>query len=76
MRLPIQILVTGDQLNRDLQERVEREGDAWFSYTVLNGRTALRVNAENRCMEQEDIERLVQVITRTAAAILAATAAP
>ncbi len=65
-----------DQLNRDLQERVEREGDAWFSYTVLNGRTALRVNVENRCMEQEDIERLVQVITRTAAAILAATAAP
>ncbi len=65
-----------DQLNRDLQERVEREGDAWFSYTVLNGRTALRVNVENRCMEQEDIERLVQVITRAAGAILASTAAP
>ncbi len=61
-----------DQLNRDLQERIEREGDAWFSYTVLNGRVALRVNVENRCIEQTDIERLVQVITRAAAAILAA----
>jgi len=65
-----------DQLNRDLQERVEREGDAWFSYTVLQGRTALRVNVENRCMEQEDIERLLQVITRTAEALLADGNAP
>ena len=65
-----------DQLNRDLQERVEREGDAWFSFTVLDGRTALRVNVENRCMEQEDIERLLQVITRAADAILAERNAP
>ena len=38
-----------DQLNRDLQERVEREGDAWFSYhRCCKGRVALRVNVENR----------------------------
>jgi aromatic-L-amino-acid/L-tryptophan decarboxylase len=60
-----------DQLNRELQEMVEREGDAWFSYTILNGRVALRVNVENRNMEQSDIERLVQVICRTADRILA-----
>ena len=59
-----------DQLNRDLQEMVENEGDAWFSYTILNGRVALRVNVENRCMEQSDIERLVTVILRTADRIL------
>ena len=59
-----------DQLNRDLQERVEREGDAWFSYTVLQGRVALRVNVENRSMEQTDIDRLVRVIRRAADAIL------
>ncbi|MEN8008430.1 MAG: pyridoxal-dependent decarboxylase, partial [Candidatus Krumholzibacteriota bacterium] len=59
-----------DQLNRDLQELVEREGDAWFSFTVLNGQVALRVNVENRCMEQNDIERLVQVIRRAADRIL------
>lgn len=59
-----------DQLNRDLQEWVEREGDAWFSFTVLKGKVALRVNVENRCMEQSDIERLVLVITRAADAIL------
>ncbi|MCP4573090.1 MAG: aspartate aminotransferase family protein [bacterium] len=60
-----------DQLNRDLQARVEREGDAWFSFTKLDGRVALRVNIENRCMEQTDIERLVQLIRRTADDILA-----
>jgi len=59
-----------DDLNRDLQARVEHEGDAWFSFTVLGGRVALRVNVENRCMEQSDIERLVQVIGRTAERIL------
>ncbi|MFN2370763.1 MAG: aspartate aminotransferase family protein, partial [Candidatus Krumholzibacteriia bacterium] len=62
---------TNDELNRELQARVEREGDAWFSFTVLGGRVALRVNVENRTMEQSDIERLVQVIDRTAARILA-----
>jgi len=61
---------TNDQLNRDLQELVEREGDAWFSFTVLNGQVALRVNVENRFMEQNDIERLVQVIRRAAVRIL------
>jgi len=59
-----------DQMNRDLQEMVENEGDTWFSYTMLNGRVALRVNVENRCMEQSDIERLVMVIRRTADRIL------
>lgn len=62
-----------DQLNRDLQELVEREGDAWFSFTVLNGQVALRVNVENRSMEQSDIEKLVQVIRRAADGILAST---
>lgn len=60
-----------DELNRQLQETVERDGDAWFSYTILDGRVALRVNVENRCMEQSDIDRLVQVIQRAADRILA-----
>ena len=60
-----------DRMNQQLQETVEREGDAWFSYTRLEGRVALRVNVENRCMEQADIDRLVQVILRTADGILA-----
>jgi len=62
-----------DRINRSLQELVEMEGDAWFSYTVLNGRVALRVNVENRLMEQGDIERLVLVITRAADKILEMT---
>jgi glutamate/tyrosine decarboxylase-like PLP-dependent enzyme len=59
-----------DRLNRELQELVEREGDAWFSFTVLDGQVALRVNVENRNMEQADIERLVGVIRRAADRLL------
>jgi glutamate/tyrosine decarboxylase-like PLP-dependent enzyme len=59
-----------DRLNRLLQEQVEREGDAWFSYTMLRGRVAQRVNVENRRMRREHIERLVRVIRRTADRLL------
>jgi len=55
-----------DQLNRDLQELIEYEGDAWFSHTILNGRVALRVNVENRHMERGDILRLLRVLRRAA----------
>jgi glutamate/tyrosine decarboxylase-like PLP-dependent enzyme len=55
-----------DQLNRDLQALVEREGDAWFSHTLLNDRVALRVNVENRHMERDDIMRLLRVLRRAA----------
>ena len=55
-----------DQLNRDLQAAVEREGDAWFSHTTLNGRVTLRVNVENRSMRRDDIIRLLNVLRRTA----------
>ena len=56
-----------DQLNRDLQALVEREGDAWFSHTLLRGRVALRVNVENRHMQRDDILRLLRVLRRAAA---------
>ena len=55
-----------DQLNRDLQALVEREGDAWFSHTVLRGRVALRANVENRNMTRDDILWLVRVLRRAA----------
>ena len=59
-----------DQLNQELQESIEREGDAWFSHTILRGEVALRVNVENRSMERTDVERLVRVLKRTATRIL------
>jgi glutamate/tyrosine decarboxylase-like PLP-dependent enzyme len=65
-----------DQLNRELQELVEREGDAWFSHTILKGRVALRVNVENRRMEERDIERLLQIVKRAAGRLLDAGALP
>jgi glutamate/tyrosine decarboxylase-like PLP-dependent enzyme len=55
-----------DQLNRDLQTVVEREGDAWFSHTTLQGQVTLRVNVENRHMERSDILRLLNVLKKTA----------
>ncbi|MCP4143938.1 MAG: aminotransferase class I/II-fold pyridoxal phosphate-dependent enzyme [bacterium] len=55
-----------DQLNRDLQTVVEREGDAWFSHTTLQGQVTLRVNVENRHMERSDILRLLSVLKKTA----------
>ena len=55
-----------DQLNRDMQNLVELEGDAWFSHTILRGRVALRVNVENRHMEHSDILRLLRVLRRAA----------
>ncbi len=55
-----------DQLNRDLQALIEREGDAWFSHTILKGRVALRVNVENRQMKREDVMRLQRVLRRAA----------
>lgn len=60
-----------DKLNVALQEMVESDGDAWFSFTRLNGQVALRVNVENRNMEQQDIERLVRIIGRATKRILA-----
>ncbi len=66
---------TVDQLNRDLQDLVEREGDAWFSHTILKGRVALRVNVENRRMRRDDIDRLLRVIERATARLLPAAAA-
>ncbi len=65
-----------DLLNRELQELIEQEGDAWFSHTVLKGRVALRVNVENRRMERQDIERLVRVLRRAAARVLQARKSP
>ncbi len=65
-----------DQLNRDLQELVEREGDAWFSHTILKGRVALRVNVENRRMRREDVERLVRILRRATTRLLPPGAGP
>ena len=60
-----------DELNQMLQETVEQEGDAWFSFTRLDGQVALRANVENRNMEQSDVQRLVAIIRRAADRVLA-----
>ncbi|HEX9918314.1 MAG TPA: pyridoxal-dependent decarboxylase, partial [Pyrinomonadaceae bacterium] len=47
-----------DALQRELQGRIERSGEAWFSTTVLGGRRALRVNVNSFLTERRHIDDL------------------
>lgn len=60
-----------DLVQRDLQQRVERSGEAWISTTVLGGRRALRVNINSFLTEQRHIDNLVELLAREGAELLA-----
>jgi aromatic-L-amino-acid decarboxylase len=51
-----------DELQRALQQRVERSGRAWFATTVLHGRRALRVNVNSFLTERRHIDVLVELL--------------
>ncbi|MGI9108256.1 MAG: pyridoxal phosphate-dependent decarboxylase family protein [Pyrinomonadaceae bacterium] len=53
-----------DALQRELQQRVERSGEAWLSTTVLHGRRALRVNVNSFLTERRHIDDLVELLRR------------
>ncbi|MBC7910049.1 MAG: aspartate aminotransferase family protein [Pyrinomonadaceae bacterium] len=53
-----------DRLQRQLQQRIERSGEAWISTTVLKGRRALRVNINSFLTEQRHIDNLVELLGR------------
>ena len=53
-----------DRLQRDLQGRVERSGEAWVSTTVLHGRRAIRVNVNSYLTERRHIDDLVELLER------------
>ena len=53
-----------DALQRELQGRIERSGEAWFSTTVLDGRRALRVNVNSFLTERRHIDDLVELLRR------------
>lgn len=56
-----------DALQRELQQRIERSGEAWISTTVLKGRRALRVNINSFLTEQRHIDDLLELILRESA---------
>lgn len=59
-----------DELQKALQQRVERSGGAWFATTVLHGRRALRFNVNSFLTERRHIDDLVELLRREGAKLL------
>jgi aromatic-L-amino-acid decarboxylase len=59
-----------DELQRALQQRVERSGGAWLATTVLRGRRALRVNVNSFLTERRHIDYLVELLRREGAKLI------
>ena len=59
-----------DRLQTNLQQRVERSGEAWLATTVLRGRRALRVNVNSFLTERRHIDNLVELLRRESAKLL------
>jgi len=53
-----------DELQRALQQRVERGGEAWFATTILKGRRALRFNVNSFLTEGRHVDDLVELLRR------------
>jgi glutamate/tyrosine decarboxylase-like PLP-dependent enzyme len=51
-----------DQHQKDLQRGLEVSGDGWLSTTTLRGRTWLRAGIVNYLSNQEDADRIVDVL--------------
>ena len=59
-----------DDLQRALQQRVERSGGAWISTTVLGGRRALRANVNSFLTERRHVDDLVELLRRESSELL------
>ncbi len=58
--------VVQDRLQQQLQQRIERGGEAWLTTTVLHGRRALRINVNSFLTERRHIDDLVELLQREA----------
>jgi len=56
--------VEQDRLQQQLQQKIERSGEAWITTTVLNGRRVLRVNINSFLTERRHIDDLVELLQR------------
>ena len=54
-----------DRLQQQLQQKIERSGEAWLTTTVLHGRRALRVNINSFLTEQRHIDDLLKLLVRS-----------
>ena len=77
--LPAVMREAGDaqinSLQRELQGRIERSGEAWLSTTVLDGRRALRVNVNSFLTERRHIDDLLELLRRESKEVLKARTA-
>jgi glutamate/tyrosine decarboxylase-like PLP-dependent enzyme len=51
-----------DRVQQELQQRVEKSGQAFFPSTILHGRRALRVNINSYLTEQRHVDDLVELL--------------
>ena len=58
--------VEQDKLQQQLQQRIERGGEAWLTTTVLHGRRVLRVNINSFLTEQRHVDDLLELLAREA----------
>ena len=66
---------TGAEINavqQELQQRIERSGEAWLASTLLGGRRALRVNVNSFLTERQHIDDLVELLRRESMEVLKA----
>src|SRR6185503_13670724 len=54
-----------DRLQHELQQKIERGGEAWITTTILNGRRALRVNINSFLTQRRHIDDLLDLLART-----------
>jgi glutamate/tyrosine decarboxylase-like PLP-dependent enzyme len=53
-----------DELQRALQQRIERGGGAWFASTIVKGRRVLRFNVNSFLTERRHVDDLVELLCR------------
>ena len=58
-----------DRIQQNIQQTIERSGEAWLTTTVLHGRRALRVNINSFLTEQRHVDVLLNLLERAVATI-------
>jgi aromatic-L-amino-acid decarboxylase len=53
-----------DRVQQNLQQVIERSGEAWLTTTVLHGRRAMRVNINSFLTEQRHVDVLLSALER------------
>ncbi len=63
-----QVLVSfGDaERNRDVIQKVQADGTAWFGGTVWQGHTAMRISVSSWATTEDDVDRSLEAILRCA----------